>query len=68
MLRFFFDLSYELSVALDPSEMLFAFAGGAGGQGTYHTSKKAAVFGARGVAMSDQSRSASAKLGVRVAS
>jgi hypothetical protein len=46
MLLFFFELSYELCVALDASQMFLADGGGADGQDGYHTSKKAAVFGA----------------------
>jgi len=46
MLLFFFELSYELCVALGPSQMFLAYGGGAAGQDGYHTSKKAAVFGA----------------------
>jgi hypothetical protein len=50
MLLFFFELSYELCVALGPSQMFLAYGGGAVGQDSwqdgYHTSKKAAVFGA----------------------
>ena len=46
MLLFFSDLSYELSVPLDPGRMSFEHAAGAALHGTYRTSKKVAVFGA----------------------
>jgi hypothetical protein len=46
MLLFFFDLSSELCVALDPVRMSFEYAAGVAPHGTYHISKKAAAFGA----------------------
>ena len=46
MLLFFFELSYELCVALDLSQMFLAYGGGAVGQDSYHANKKAAVLGA----------------------
>ena len=46
MLLFFFDLSYELCVALNPGLISFEYAAGVAPHGTYHINRKAAAFGA----------------------